>query len=307
MILAAGLSPAWQQVMIFDGFTPGEVNRARQVHWCASGKVLNAARSLHALGAPVLALTLTGGSPGHAVRRDCAGLGIPAHWIDMKAPTRVCTTLLVHGQASATELVPDAPAVSDAERDEFIHAFAGEAASADLVILIGSLPAGTPADLYRRLIAQTAGRVILDARGLELLEAMSTRPFLVKPNRQELARTLGRPLDQDSDLYSAMDEMNERGAEWVVITDGPRAVHASSAGRLYRLRPPEVPVVNPIGCGDCMAAGIAWALGRGHPPLDALRHGLAVAAVKAGRLLPGDVDPEPVARLATAVEVMQLK
>ena len=41
MILAAGLTPAWQQIVEFDGFAVGQVNRARSVHWCASGKVLN--------------------------------------------------------------------------------------------------------------------------------------------------------------------------------------------------------------------------------------------------------------------------
>ena len=40
MIVAAGLSPAWQQVMQFDTFQPGEVNRAREVFWYGSGKTL---------------------------------------------------------------------------------------------------------------------------------------------------------------------------------------------------------------------------------------------------------------------------
>jgi len=72
MILTAGLTPAWQQVLLFDSFTPGEVNRARQVHWCASGKVLNAARALHSLGGPSKALAPVGGTPGQESRRDFA-------------------------------------------------------------------------------------------------------------------------------------------------------------------------------------------------------------------------------------------
>ncbi len=41
MIVVAGLSPAWQQILSFDELRWGEVNRARSAHWCASGKVLN--------------------------------------------------------------------------------------------------------------------------------------------------------------------------------------------------------------------------------------------------------------------------
>ena len=42
VILSAGLTPAWQQILVFDAFHPGEVNRAVEAHWCSSGKVLNA-------------------------------------------------------------------------------------------------------------------------------------------------------------------------------------------------------------------------------------------------------------------------
>jgi len=109
MILAAGLTPAWQQVLVFDTFTPGEVNRAREVHWCASGKVLNVARALDSLGGPCKALTLVGGTPGQEIRRDFEQLGIAARWVEASRPTRVCTTILDTGrQAAATELVPEA-------------------------------------------------------------------------------------------------------------------------------------------------------------------------------------------------------
>ena len=49
MILAAGLSPAWHKIVVLDRLSFGQVNRAREVHWCASGKVLNAGLALHRL------------------------------------------------------------------------------------------------------------------------------------------------------------------------------------------------------------------------------------------------------------------
>jgi hypothetical protein len=39
VIIAAGLTPAWQQMLVFDGVRVGEVNRAREAYWCSSGKV----------------------------------------------------------------------------------------------------------------------------------------------------------------------------------------------------------------------------------------------------------------------------
>jgi 1-phosphofructokinase family hexose kinase len=306
VILAAGLSPAWQQVLVFDAFTPGAVNRARQVHWCASGKVLNAARALHHLGGPVRALTVVGGLSGEAIRRDFAQLGAAARWVETAAPTRTCTTILDSARHTATELVPEAEPITAEELHAFLAAFAEEAAASAVVVLIGSLPAGTPSTCYRDMVRATRGPVILDARGAELLEALPAKPFLVKPNRDELGRTLGRDLPDDRALFEAMRELNQRGAEWVMITEGKSPVYASTADRLYRLQPPPAVVVNPIGCGDCMAAGIAWALHHGRDPLDALRHGVAAATDKLGRLVPGVVDRTRVEALAGSIEVARL-
>jgi 1-phosphofructokinase family hexose kinase len=302
VILTAGLTPALQQILLFDALTPGEVNRARQVHWGASGKVLNAVRALHHLGAACKTMTLVGGRTGEAIRRDVSGLGIAARWIEGSTPTRVCTTLLDRSRRQATELVPNAAQASADELDRFRAAYMEEAATAEVVVLIGSLPVGTPPGYYRDLVSCTPGKVILDARGPELLEALAARPFLVKPNRGELSQTLGRELRNDTELFDALREMNERGAEWVVVTNGGNPVYARSRQHLYRLQPASAEVVNPIGCGDCMAAGIAQGLHMGSEPLDAIRRGLAVAANKLGQLLPGFVEREPVEALLALVQ-----
>jgi 1-phosphofructokinase family hexose kinase len=306
LILSAGLTPAWQQVLVFDAFTPGAVNRARRAHGCASGKVLNAARALHHLGAPCKALAVTGGTPGDEIGRDFARLAIASRWVKSHTPTRVCTTILDAGRRQATELVPNAAMLGPGDLDAFRAAYAEEAAAAQAVVLIGSLPVGTPASYYRELLSLTPGQVVLDARGPEMLEALAGRPFLVKPNRQELAQTVGRALTTEDDLLAAMRQLNERGAQWVVVTDGARPVHACSAYRAYRLRPPAREAVNPIGCGDCMAAGIAWAVARGAEPPEAIRWGLATAAAKLGQELPGLLDAGEVAATVSSVEVTAL-
>jgi tagatose 6-phosphate kinase len=307
VILTAGLTPAWQQILLFDSFVLGEVNRARRVHWGASGKALNAVRALHHLGASCKTLSLVGGSTGEAIRRDVAELGIAARWIDGETPTRVCTTLLEPSRHLATELVPNAAQATAEELDSFRTAYIEDAANASIIVLIGSLPPGTPFGYYRELLAHTPGKVVLDARGPELLEALPARPFVVKPNRAELGQTLGRELRADGELFDAMREINERGAEWVVVTDGGNPVYARSHRQLYRLQAPQREVVNPIGCGDCMAAGIAHGLAMGCEPLDTIRRGLAVAADKVAQLLPGFVARDQVEALLPQVTAVRLE
>ncbi len=73
MIVAAGLSPASQTVMRFPSLAQGEVNRASAVWRCASGKVLDVAIALEALGCPTRAAdTCRTLHPGHLDRAEAA-------------------------------------------------------------------------------------------------------------------------------------------------------------------------------------------------------------------------------------------
>lgn len=306
MIVAAGLSPAWQQILLLDGFQVGEVNRAAEAHWCASGKVLNAGIALHHLGGPCVTVALLGGAAGEAIDRELAAMGLARVWVWSASRTRVCTTVLDRKSRATTELVENAGAVREEELERFRAAYAEAARGARFAVLSGSLPAGTPAGFYRELLERTPGRAVLDARGQELLEALTRRPFAVKPNREELGKTFGRDLAAEGALLAAMEEVERLGASWVIVSEGRKALWARGGGRTYRFRPAVVATVNPIGCGDCLAAGFAWACDRGLDPVDAIRFGMAAAAENAAMLLPSRLDLEKVKRRMEEVAVEPL-
>ena len=303
MILAAGLTPAWQQILVFDQFRSGEVNRAQEAHWCASGKVLNVGIAGHALGEQFRTLAMIGGSGGEAIRREFATAEIDARWIETEIPTRVCTTILDKSSGVTTELVEESRTPTEQALADFEAAFAEESKDASVVVLSGSLPLGVPTDFYRKLLERTSCRAVLDIRGPELSEALSCRPFLVKPNREELGKTFGRDLSNDEDAAAAVWQTIELGADWVVLTDGSRPVIIGFEGGLFRASSPEdLNVVNPIGCGDCLAAGIAVALEGGRTPINAIRFGMGAAIDNVEQLLPARLNRarvEAVARWVT--------
>src|SRR5688500_8092018 len=72
----AGLNPAWQKILEFDAFAPGEVNRATALVQLASGKGLNAAKVLSRLGHEVHLLQVLGGSNGQRCLVACQALGL---------------------------------------------------------------------------------------------------------------------------------------------------------------------------------------------------------------------------------------
>lgn len=303
MIFAAGLSPAWQQILVFDKLEVGEVNRAKQSCWAASGKCLNVAVALHHLGSPCLCLSLAGGMPGAQLRQEFQELGVPARWVEMAAPSRVCTTILDRSRHCTTELVENAPPITPAEQQAFLDIYRSEVDRADIVVLSGSLSGGVPVNFYRTLMEHTKGTVILDARGSEMLAALEYRPFLVKPNKEELGRTVGRELRSEEELVQAMRELNRLGADWVVITAGAGPLHVSSKKAVYQVQPPKREVSNPIGSGDCLAAGIAWGISRGWDPVEAVRFGVAAAADNVSQLMPARLNLDRVMEILPQIRV----
>jgi tagatose 6-phosphate kinase len=290
VILAAGLTPAWQQIMVFEGLGIGKVNRACESWFCSSGKILNVGLALHHLGRPSLTLSILGGRPGENIDREICSLGMEHRWIWAQKPTRICTTIVDRLEGSITELVENAGPVDEEELERFLGAYQEVVRHAGIVILIGSLPAQTPRTLYCRLIEQTPARVVLDASGPELLAALRLRPFCVKPNREELARTLGREIRSDDELKDALREIHDLGARWAIVSNGRHPLWASFEGNAWIFHPPRISAVNPIASGDCLAAGLAWAVDSGMDMLEAIRFGMAAAAENAAALLPSRLD-----------------
>jgi len=301
MILTAGLSPAWQQILQFGELQLGEVNRAAAAKWCASGKGLNVGRAVASLGGEGHTLCTVGGLAGEAIRNEFADEGIPATWIETGSATRVCTTLIDASQSPArvTELVENAQPITPDESSAFETGWRQHAGTADVAVLTGSIPdvqgQGRPTDLWARLL-EDGPPTILDVRGPELIAALAAKPLLVKPNREELAATVGRELSTQPEVIAAIRELCTAGAQWVLITDGPRPALLSDGERTWRLKPPTTQIVNPIGCGDCLTAGIAVFLDVGPQMVRAVRYGMAAAVVNARNLLPARLSLEEVDR-----------
>ena len=65
----------------------------------------------------------------------------------------------------------------------------------DIVVLAGSLPVNAPADTYRvwgDACREKGAKVILDSDGAGMVEGVKAKPFLIKPNSEELSHLMGR-------------------------------------------------------------------------------------------------------------------
>jgi len=163
-----------------------------------------------------------------------------------------------------------------------------------MLVISGSFPPGVPPSFCRDLLRRTTVRVVLDIRGPQLIAALACEPFLVKPNRDELADSLAASTIENDALPDSMRSLNERGARWVVVSQGGDDVWMTSRTETFRISPLVCDAVNPIGCGDCLTAGIAAGLTNGFSAKDAVRWGIAAAAENLQQILPARLNPDSV-------------
>ena len=309
-ILVAGLTPTVQRTMRFDRFTVGAVNRAKETLVTASGKGINVARVATLLGAKAKVIQILGGDSGRYVARELDKQGVSHASIsaDDDAPTRMCTTLLVT-DGPTTELVEEAAPVSPHDAALVFAACTTALTAAKILCCSGSLPHDVAPDFYARLVREANALGIpamVDAQKEPLRLALAEKPFLVKPNREEAAMTLGLQLSgvPETDARAAVAALVAAGAQWAMVSIGAHGSLLGDGKSLYRIVPPTIEAKNPIGSGDSLAAGFAVAHAvRGLSVPEAAAYGTACAAANALTATSGVLRVEDVERLLPAGSV----
>ncbi len=309
MILCVGTTPAAQRVMVFRKLELEAVNRAVETLDGAAGKSINVAKVLATLGVRPVATGFFGGQRGQDLLQFLASRGIEADFVPVAASTRQCISVLDQAANSVTELVEESRPVALSDYDTLKTVIQKRLPACRAVVMSGSLTPGGPADFYQR-VTQTAQELgvlsMVDAQGPPLIAALGAKPDLVKPNRMELAATVQRALNRESDVVAAMREVRKRGAARIVVTAGKLPALALDEERLWRIHPPSVSTVNPIGSGDAFTAGLVWRLLQQETLGEACRWAAAAGAANALSAMPGELDRRDVERLAGEVTLETL-
>lgn len=296
--------------MVMQKLTVDAVNRAVMTLDGAAGKSINVAKVLKLLGEPCFATGFLGGDRGDFLRRVLAEKQVPHEFVNVAARTRECITVIDRLAGTHTELVEEGSPVSQAEFETLIDIVRRQVTACRAIVMSGTVASGGPADFYLQLtrLAHQAGALgVVDAQGAALTAALLGNPDLVKPNRAELAASLGRELKNEDDTQAGMRELIARGARRVVVTAGQGPVLAFDGREFWRILPPSIETANPIGSGDAFTAALTARLVRGDDLGEACRWGAAAGAANALTLLPGELNREDVERLAGQTEVQPMR
>jgi tagatose 6-phosphate kinase len=218
--------------------------------------------------------------------------------------TRECVTIINQKDGSVTELVEESKAVPDSHYEALLstvkRCLSKPGSRCQAITLSGTITPGGPVDFYYQCtqLAHAAYAIaVVDAKGPVLEQALAAKPDLVKPNRAELAATLGYELPDEQALLNGMRALYERGAARVIVTAGAHPTLAFDGRKCWRVEAPRINTVNPIGSGDSFTAGVTSRLIRGDDLGEACRWGCAAGTANALTLMAGELNRADVQRL----------
>lgn len=256
MIYTITFNPAVDYVVTADTFRTGKTNRTKTENIVFGGKGVNVSLLLHALNTKSIALGFIAGFTGKALREGVEKEGIVTDFIEVKNGfTRI--NLKLHAEEE-TELNGSGPEISESELKAFFEKLKTLTAE-DILVLSGSVPKSLPKDIYAQIakLAQEKGvRLIVDAAGDLLLSTLEYKPFLVKPNREELSEMFSAPADTEEQVTVLAEELKKRGAQNVLVSmasDG--ALLYTETGEVYFAPAAKGTLINSTGAGDSMVGG----------------------------------------------------
>lgn len=279
MIYTVTCNPALDCAVQLNGLAVGGLNRTAGATLTPGGKGINVSRVLVALGEDTKAHGIIAGSNGAMLNDALLNMDVLTCFVRLpEGQTRINVKL--YGEQE-TELNAPGPMVSEVAMEELIHHLS-RLDKDDLVCLCGSLPPGMPADSYARMLKAAEGvRAIVDTTGEALLCALREKPWLVKPNRDELAALVGKVLPTLGDVIEAAQWLREQGAENVLVSLGKDGALLCAEGKRLYQPAPDGKVIGTVGAGDSLVAGFAAGWQRYGDMAQALRLGVACGSATA--------------------------
>lgn len=297
MILTVTLNPAVDMSYKLATLNLDTVNRVTDISKTAGGKGLNVARVAKQLGAKVSATGFLGGNLGDFISQQITEQGIEDQFARISGNTRNCIAVIHEGQQ--TEILESGPTITAEEMAAFLISFTDYARDKEIIALSGSLPKGLPTDFYAQLIEianELNVPVILDTSGETLFNAVKGeyKPFMIKPNEEELAGLLGKQELEEKEIIESLHSVLFTDIPLVVVTRGAAGAIVKYHDVIYRVSAPEIKAVNAVGSGDSVVAGFATGLTQNLADDELIKYGLAMGTLNALEEKTGQIDPSKV-------------
>ena len=256
MIYTITFNPALDYVMNVEKISTNDINRATSEKIYYGGKGINVSAILKELDIPSVALGFVGGFTGNELIRLMNEDGIQSDFVKLESGyTRINVKIRSNKEL---DINADGPKIPEDKIDELFEKL-DTLRNGDFLVLAGSIPSSLPSDIYSRIIKNLQDKdikIVVDTSGKALINVLSYKPFLIKPNHNELGNIFGKEMNTTEKIIEYGRKLWNMGAQNVLISRGENgAVLLDENGKVHIADVVKGKLVNSVGCGDSMVAG----------------------------------------------------
>ncbi|MCC0765028.1 1-phosphofructokinase [Clostridioides sp. ES-S-0006-03] len=256
MIYTVTLNPSIDYIVKLDELNTGSTNRVNEEYVYPGGKGINVSCILKELGHDNTSLGFISGFTGEYIVKTLEEKKLKTDFIKLKNGfSRINVKIKV---SEETEINGQGPNISD-EYINLLYKKLDKLNQDDILILAGSIPSTLDEKLYENIMSRLEEKnikIVVDATKNLLLNVLKYKPFLIKPNNDELEEMFGVKLNSNEDIVKYAKKLKEMGTVNVLVSMGKDgALLITEDNEVFISDVPKGTVKNSAGAGDSMVAG----------------------------------------------------
>lgn len=282
-----------------------KVNRTIYDELQANGKGVNVSIILKKLGIDSTPLGFKAGFTGDFIEDELKKQAILSNFVKVDGMTRINVFTQVMSKNQEFKLVNQGPIILEKSQGELLKQFESLNPD-DFLIVSGSLPRGISSEIFLKIgkICQKKGiNLIYDISDPKLIECLSFKPYLIKPNDEEISEWFHLEDPSLNDLIEKGKLLQEKGAKNVLISLGGSGCLLISDS-VYFANAPSGIVVNTACAGDTLLGTFLANKLKGHSEVECLAQ--AVAAGSSTAFRPGLTDFTDVELLKKQIKIKEI-
>jgi 1-phosphofructokinase family hexose kinase len=305
-VLTVTLHPAIDRFIKVAQLLPNRSVSCEVLKTYSSGKGINAARVLQRLGILATATGFQGGRTGELSKDYLKEEGITPAFINCRQPTRITTIVYDASSGNHYPIYEPRQTVSKIEANELINHFAAIIDRFDFCLLCGAGEGPYLENVYQRIIkiaCEKKIRCLLDSSGTSLANGIKARPYFVKINLSELSGFMNKELISLKDQIEALKTIVHTGVRFAAVSNREKGLLATDGDQIWQGRLAVNHIINTVGCGDAMSAGIAMAILKDMSLDEIVRWGVACGTTNTQNIGAGFIQLDTLKEVFPKVEV----
>ena len=307
-IITITLSPAFDIHCHIKAFLPYHENLATVLSRDAGGKGINISRALTRNGVENTAVVVLGEENATDFCQCLAQDNIRIKKISV--PGRIRENITIHTENAEETRISFSGFSANQDllkkTEELLNC---EIDSNTVVTFTGRVPDGIHLDQAKSFLLRTkdkGAKIVIDSRSFETTDLLDVKPWLIKPNQEEISHYFKREILSLQDALDAAKLLHNEGILNIMVSMGGEGAILVCDQGVWAADAPKINVLSTIGAGDSSIAGFLFATSKNLSKEQCLKTAVAygsAACIQQGTRPPS---PEDIQNLLQEIHVFTL-